>query len=82
MFRRVFWLSVGAGLGLGASSWLAWRLRERARRYRPQRVGAELAGGVRQVVKELRAALEEGRGAMREREEELRAAVSPAGGRD
>lgn len=68
MFKRVVWLTVGTGLGFGASFWVT----RRVRRYAPQRV----VGAARSLKTELRAALREGRVAMREREAELRELVS------
>ena len=75
MFRRLFWLIVGAGFGFGVSFWLMRFVRETVDRYRPENVSADLAGAIRQFGGDLRAAAAEGRLAMREREEELRAAV-------
>lgn len=68
MFKRVLWLTVGTGLGFGASFWLT----RRVRRYAPHRV----VGAARSLKTELRAALREGSLAMREREAELRELVS------
>lgn len=76
MFRRLFWLIVGAGFGFGMSFWLTRFIRETAARYSPERVSADLAGAIRGLGTDLRAAVAEGREAMREREEELRAEVS------
>jgi hypothetical protein len=73
VFRRLFWLVVGAGFGFGVSFWLMRAVRERVARYSPDRVSSELAGAVRNFGHELRAAVAEGRAAMREREAELRA---------
>jgi hypothetical protein len=44
-------------------------------RYSPERVSDDLAGAIRSFGQDLRAAAAEGRMAMAEREEELRAAV-------
>ena len=76
MFRRLFWLIVGAGFGFGMSFWLTRFVRETAARYSPERVSADLAGAIRGLGTDLRAAVAEGREAMREREEELRAEVA------
>lgn len=73
MFKRLFWLLVGAGFGFGMSFWLMRFVRSTLERYSPERVSSDLAGAVREFGKDLRAAVEEGREAMREREEELRA---------
>ena len=75
MFRRLFWLIVGAGFGFGVSFWLMRFVRERVERYSPANVSDNLAGALRSFGADLRAAVAEGRIAMRETEEELRAAV-------
>lgn len=73
MFRRLFWLVVGAGFGFGVSFWLMRFVRETAARYTPERVSADLADALRSFGGDLRAAVAEGREAMHEREAELRA---------
>lgn len=75
MFRRLFWLIVGAGFGFGASFWIMRFVRETIGRYTPERVSADLADALRGLGTDLRAAVAEGREAMREREAELRAEV-------
>lgn len=78
MFRRLFWLIVGAGFGFGVSFWLMRFVRETAARYAPERVSADLAGAIKGLGADLRAAVAEGREAMREREAELRTEVRGA----
>jgi hypothetical protein len=73
MFKRIFWLIVGAGFGFGVSFWLTRFVKSTVERYTPERVSADLAGAIRDFGKDLRAAVEEGREAMREREAEIRA---------
>jgi hypothetical protein len=63
---------VGAGFGFGVSFWLMRFVRETAARYTPERVSADLADALRGLGGDLRAAVAEGREAMREREAELR----------
>jgi hypothetical protein len=75
MFRRLFWLIMGAGFGFGASFWIMRFVRETAARYTPERVSADLADALRSFGGDLRAAVAEGREAMREREAELRLEV-------
>lgn len=75
MFKRIFWLAIGLGLGFGLSFWLMRFLRETVERYRPERVSQDLAGAISKLGDDVRAAVSEGRMAMREREEELRAEV-------
>jgi len=73
MFKRLFWLCVGIGLGAGMSYWLARFLRQTAERYSPERVSGEVVNGARRLGTDLRVALNEGPEAMRKREAELRA---------
>jgi hypothetical protein len=75
VFRRLFWLVIGAGFGFGVSFWLMRFVRETAARYTPERVSADLADALKGLGSDLRAAVAEGREAMREREAELRADV-------
>ena len=72
MFKRLFWLLAGAGFGFGVSFWVMRFVRETMQRYTPERVSADLAGALRDLGKDLRAAVAEGRDAMREREAEIR----------
>jgi hypothetical protein len=72
MFKRLFWLVIGAGFGFGISFWLMRFVRDTVERYRPEQVSADLAGALTQLGSDIRAAVAEGRLAMQEREEELR----------
>ena len=78
MFKRLFWLLVGAGFGFGMSFWVVRAVRQTVERYTPERVSNDLAAAWRGFGQDLRLAAEEGRDAMREREAELRAQL-PAG---
>jgi hypothetical protein len=69
VFKRLFWLSVGAGLGFGLSFRLTRFFRVTVQRYRPERVSAAVTG----LGQDVRSALAEGRVAMRDREVELKA---------
>ena len=73
MFRRLFWLIIGAGFGFGVSFWLMRFVRETVERYKPERVSADLGGALKQFGTDIRAAVADGREAMREQEAELRA---------
>jgi len=73
MFKRLFWLCVGIGLGAGMAYWLQKALRQTAERYSPERVGGDLADSARRLSSDVRKAIDEGREAMRKREAELRA---------
>lgn len=65
MFKRLFWLAVGAGFGFGVSLWARKEVRELASRFTPERVAAAFSEAAREVVGELRSALGEGRGVAR-----------------
>ena len=82
MFKRIFWLLMGAGFGFGISFWLMRFVRATVERYTPERVSADLAGALRSLGTDIRAAVAEGREAMREREAELRAEIESRGSRD
>jgi hypothetical protein len=79
VFKRLFWLIVGAGFGFGVSFWLMRFVRETASRYTPERVSADLGEALRQFGADLRAAAAEGREAMAEREAALRAELERPG---
>jgi len=72
VFKRLFWLAVGTGLGFGMSLWLTRLVRSTMERYTPERMASDLGSAVRSFGGDLRAAAAEGREAMREREAELR----------
>jgi hypothetical protein len=72
VFKRLLWLVIGAGFGLGLSFWVMRFLRETVERYTPERVSSDLASALRGLGGDLRAAVAEGRQAMHEREAELR----------
>ena len=76
MFKRLFYLAVGMGLGFGLSLWLTRLVRSTIERYTPERVSADLAASARRLGEDLRAAVADGRTAMREREAELRESLS------
>lgn len=73
MFRRLLWLVIGAGFGFGVSFWITRAVKETMQRYSPEQVSADLAGALKGLGTDLRAAVAEGREAMIEREAEIRA---------
>jgi hypothetical protein len=73
VFKRLFWLVLGAGFGFGMSFWVMRTVRATVERWSPERVSQDLSGAIRSLGTDLRAAVAEGREAMREREAELRA---------
>ena len=76
MFKRVFWLIIGAGFGFGVSFWMTRFVRQTMERYTPERVSSDLAGAIRGLGQDLRAAVSEGREAMAEAEERIRAELN------
>ena len=76
MFKRLFWLMIGVGFGFGLSFWMMRFMRETMQRYTPERVSSDLADAVKGLGIDLRAAVADGREAMREREAEIRAELS------
>ena len=77
MFKRLFWLIVGAGFGFGVSFWLMRFVRETVNRYSPERVSTDLAQTLKSLGADIRAAASEGREAMREHEARLREELAP-----
>jgi hypothetical protein len=81
VFKRLFWLIIGAGFGFGVSFWLMRFVRDTLERYSPERMSSDLSGALRQFGTDLREAVAEGREAMREREDELRREIGRPGAR-
>ncbi|HEY2330607.1 MAG TPA: hypothetical protein VGH94_01685 [Acidimicrobiales bacterium] len=75
MFRRLFWLVVGAGFGFGVSFWVMRSIRGAVDRYRPERVTSNVQSAVSSFGADLRSAAADGRVAMHEREAQLRAEI-------
>lgn len=69
--KRVFWFTVGYGAGLGSSWYAAKKVKQAARRYTPESLGARVTDTVSGISRDVKAAVTEGRSAMREREAEL-----------
>ena len=76
MFKRLFWLAMGAGLGFGTSFWIMRMVRETVERYSPHRISSDLGQAARGVGFDVREAVAEGRQAMHRHEAELRAQVT------
>jgi hypothetical protein len=81
VFRRLLWLMIGAGFGFGASFWVIRFVRQTVERYGPERVSADMAGALRSLGADIRAAVSEGRQAMAEQEARLRADIEQGQGR-
>ena len=63
-------------VGFGGSFWLTRWVRETAARYAPERVSTQVSTAVRGIGQDLKAAVSEGRTAMREREADLRGQIA------
>ncbi len=72
MFKRVRWMVMGASMGATASVYAKRRVKRFLKAYTPPEVANRAA---QQARTELRAAVTEGKEAMRQREAELRAEV-------
>ncbi|MGH9106501.1 MAG: hypothetical protein ACRDZX_11840 [Acidimicrobiales bacterium] len=81
MLKRATWTGLGLVIGLGASKWLEHKARRHLARYLPLgrlplRAGASAPASAREAANgalgDVRYALEEGRRAMADREDELR----------
>jgi hypothetical protein len=75
VFKRLFWLMMGAGLGFGMSFWIMRMVRETVERYSPHRISSDLSEAARAVSVDVRQAVADGREAMRQHEAELRGQV-------
>lgn len=67
MFKRLFWLTVGGIAGFSGSYWIQRRVKQTVDRFAPDNLQADA-----------KAAVVEGRSAMKEREAELRARYAPS----
>jgi hypothetical protein len=72
VFKRLFWFTMGCA----SSLWVMRTVRRTVERLTPRRLTQDAVAGARSAGAELRAALDEGRQAMRAREAELRAEIA------
>lgn len=77
MFKRIFWLVTGAAIGFGSSRWVARRAKRAVARLTPANLAGSASEKAQRLAGEVRAAVGEGRSAMREREAQLRAELEP-----
>jgi len=75
VFKRLFWMGIGASFGFGASFWLTRAVKQTVARLTPERVSADVTASVKGFGNDLRDAMREGKVAMREREAALRTKV-------
>jgi hypothetical protein len=78
MFRRVRWFGAGAALGAGATVWAHRKVKGAVARYRPAGLAGSAVDKALAWPAEVRAAIDEGRSTMRQREAELRHDLAPA----
>ena len=78
MFKRATWLTVGFGLGVGASVAAARKVRQSIDRYQPNAIVDRVTDSVQSLRDQLAAAVDDGKQAAREREQHLRAGRPPA----
>jgi hypothetical protein len=71
--RRVFWLALGLGAGVAGAVLTMRAARRQARKLAPATLAREARGGLMDLAKLVSESMAEGREAMRDKEEELRA---------
>jgi hypothetical protein len=71
--RRIFWLAVGLGAGAAGAIMTMRFARRQASKVAPANLAREARGGLMDLAKLVAESIGEGREAMREKEEELRA---------
>jgi hypothetical protein len=76
VLKRVRWIGAGMALGVGTSWWAQRKVKLVMARYSPAGVGGMAVTKAKDWPGQVRAAVREGRVAMREREAELRAGTS------
>ena len=72
MFKRVLWFSIGCA----SSLWVMRTVRRTVERLTPHRLTQDAVAGAKSASDQVKAAIDEGRQAMREREAELRAEIA------
>lgn len=72
MIRRGFWIALGLGAGVAGAIMTARFGRRQADKVRPATIAREARGGIMDLAKLVSESINEGREAMREKEEELR----------
>jgi len=82
--KRLTWMTVGFGLGVGATVAVARKAKQQAERFKPaavvDRTTDKVVDGMVRLRDQLAAAVDDGKAAAREREAELRAR-GPEGGK-
>jgi hypothetical protein len=73
VFKRLLWLTIGASLGVGTSWWVTRTIKQKLERFTPTRLTEGVANKARSLGGDVRAAVADGRRAMHDHEELLRA---------
>jgi hypothetical protein len=77
--RRLFWLGIGAVAGASGTVWAERKVRSRLEQLGPEHMVVTAGNKARDVGRSVVDAVAEGRGAMREREAELRSSYDTSG---
>jgi hypothetical protein len=70
--RRIFWLALGLGAGATGAAMTLRFARKQAQKVAPANLAREARGGLMDLAKLVSESINEGRQAMREKEDELR----------
>lgn len=73
MFKRLWWMTIGIGLGFGSSLWIQRSVKRAARRYVPPVVSRHLGRVARRATIDLQALADEVRIGVHQAERELNA---------
>jgi hypothetical protein len=76
--RRIFWVALGLGAGATAAVLTARWARRQSQRVAPANLGRQVSQGASDIGRLFRAALDEGRRGMAEREAEIRRELDSA----
>lgn len=74
--RRLFWLAMGLGAGVGGAVLLSRWMRRQQERLSPANLGAQIADGVRDLGRLLRETLDEARAEAARVEDEIRSSLA------
>jgi hypothetical protein len=77
MSNRIRWMAAGLFVGVSGSLWVERKVKAIAGRYSPSGIAGNATARARGIPGDFRAAIVEGREAMRAREAELRRGSSP-----
>ena len=72
MLKRLTWWAAGAAMGAGGSLWAQRKVKKKVAEFSPPVIAGAAVGAAKELTKDLRSVVNEGRAAMRQRESELR----------